>query len=52
MAGFHTTVLPYTRAGAIFQAGMAIGKLNGVMMPMTPKGLRVTRICSPARGEE
>ena len=51
LAGFHTTVLPYTRAGAIFQAGMAMGKLNGVITATTPTGLRVTRICSPARGE-
>ena len=28
-----------------------MGKLNGVMTPTTPTGLRVTRICSPARGE-
>ena len=51
LAGFHTTVLPYASAGAIFQAGMAIGKLNGVTTPTTPSGLRVTRICSPRRGE-
>ena len=51
LAGFHTTVLPYTSAGASFHAGIAMGKLNGVMTPTTPTGLRVTRICSPARGE-
>ena len=51
LAGFQTTVLPYTSAGAIFQAGMAMGKLKGVITPTTPIGLRVTRICSPARGE-
>ena len=54
LAGFHTTVLPYTSAGAIFHAGMAMGKLNGVMTPTTPTGLRVTRICSTRawRGED
>ncbi|SHU73441.1 Uncharacterised protein [Mycobacteroides abscessus subsp. abscessus] len=51
LAGFHSTALPYTNAGAIFQAGMAIGKLNGVITPTTPRGLRVTRMCSPRRGE-
>ena len=30
-AGFQTTVLPKARAGAIFQAGMAMGKFQGVM---------------------
>ena len=30
-AGLSTTVLPPTSAGAIFQAGMAIGKFHGVI---------------------
>ena len=32
-AGLMTTVLPQASAGAIFQAGIAIGKFHGVMMP-------------------
>ena len=40
LAGFHTTVLPATRAGIIFQAGMAMGKFHGVMRPATPIGSR------------
>src|SRR6266571_7027959 len=34
-AGLNTTVLPHARAGAIFQAGMAIGKFQGVIRPTT-----------------
>ena len=37
LAGFHTTVFPKTKAGAIFHAGMAIGKLNGVITATTPR---------------
>ena len=33
---------PWQSAGAIFQAGIAIGKFHGVMMPTTPTGSRVT----------
>ena len=33
-----TRVLPVTRAGAIFQAGMDIGKFHGVMIETTPRG--------------
>ena len=33
LAGFHTTVFPEARAGAIFHAGMRIGKFHGVMTP-------------------
>ena len=40
-AGLNTTVLPWQSAGAIFHAGMAIGKFHGVMMPTTPTGSRV-----------
>ena len=32
-AGFSTTVLPKAKAGAIFQAGMAMGKFHGVIRP-------------------
>ncbi len=38
--GLKTTVLPVTRAGIIFQHGMAIGKFHGVMIPATPTGSR------------
>ena len=38
-AGLNTTVLPYASAGAIFQAGMAIGKFHGVISPTTPTRL-------------
>ena len=31
-AGLNTTVLPYASAGAIFHAGIAIGKFHGVMI--------------------
>ena len=37
-AGLNTSVLPHMRAGAIFHAGMASGKFQGVMMATTPKG--------------
>jgi hypothetical protein len=41
-AGFKTTVLPQAKAGAIFHAGIATGKFQGVMRAHTPKGyLRV-----------
>ena len=49
--GFHTTALPYASAGAIFQAGIAIGKFQGVMSPTTPMGSRVTSIWTPGRSE-
>ncbi len=42
-AGFNTTVFPATSAGAIFQAGMALGKFHGVMRPTTPSGLRMVK---------
>ena len=38
--GLNTTVLPKHSAGAIFQAGMAIGKFHGVMMATTPSASR------------
>jgi hypothetical protein len=40
-AGLRTTVFPATRAGPIFQAGMAQGKFQGVINPTTPMGTRV-----------
>ena len=39
-AGLKTMVLPQIKAGAIFQAGMAMGKFHGVMIATTPKGRR------------
>ena len=39
--GLNTTVLPLTRAGIIFQHGIAIGKFQGVMIPATPIGSRI-----------
>src|SRR5215831_21021615 len=39
-AGLNTTQLPETNAGAIFQAGMAIGKFQGVTTATTPIGSR------------
>ncbi|MNK70032.1 hypothetical protein D3C87_894430 [compost metagenome] len=40
-AGLSTTQLPKASAGAIFQAGIAMGKFHGVMSPTTPTGSRV-----------
>jgi len=40
VAGFSTTVLPKASAGALFQAGMAIGKFQGVIRPTTPSASR------------
>ena len=39
-AGFSTTVLPQTSAGASFHDGIAIGKFHGVIAPTTPTGWR------------
>jgi hypothetical protein len=36
----NTTLFPQASAGKIFQVGIAIGKLNGVMIPHTPMGRR------------
>src|SRR4029077_16921106 len=38
LGGLMTTVLPATRAGIIFQHGIAIGKFQGVMIPAIPSG--------------
>ena len=40
-AGLTTTVLPQTRAGKSFQAGMSIGRFQGVTIPTTPTGSRI-----------
>ena len=47
LAGFQTTGLPATSAGAIFQTGIRIGKFHGVTMPTTPSGARTVRMVSP-----
>ena len=36
--GLRTTPLPASRAGKIFQDGMATGKFHGVIIPTTPTG--------------
>ena len=50
-AGLKTTVLPNASAGAIFHAGMAIGKFHGVITETTPIGSLVTVTSTPARTE-
>ncbi len=40
VAGFSTTVLPKASAGALFHAGIAIGKFHGVIRPKTPTASR------------
>ena len=47
LAGFQTTVLPVTSAGAIFQTGIRMGKFQGVMTPTTPRGDLTVRMVSP-----
>ncbi len=39
-AGLMITLFPHTSAGNIFQVGIASGKLNGVIRPVTPIGRR------------
>ena len=48
-AGLNTTVLPKASAGAIFQAGMAMGKFHGQIRPTTPSGSRVSITSTPGR---
>src|SRR5437763_16746433 len=50
-AGLSTTVLPQISAGASFQAGIALGKFQGVTRPTTPIGFRSANICTLARSE-
>src|SRR5437762_13426822 len=38
VAGLKTTVFPATSAGAMFQAGIATGKFQGVTQATTPNG--------------
>jgi type 1 glutamine amidotransferase len=37
-AGLRTTQFPAARAGASFQAAINIGKFQGMICPMTPRG--------------
>ena len=48
-AGLSTTVLPQISAGASFQAGMALGKFQGVIRPTTPMGLRRANMWTRSR---
>ena len=47
----NTTALPYASAGAIFHAGIASGKFQGVTIPTTPSGSRITSMSTPGRTE-
>ena len=38
LAGLTTVQLPAASAGAIFQAAISSGKLNGMICPTTPSG--------------
>ena len=42
-AGVHTTAFPQASAGAISSAGIVYGQFQGVITPMTPRGLRRSR---------
>jgi hypothetical protein len=46
-----TTVLPKASAGALFHAGIAIGKFQGVIRPKTPIGSRYVSTATPGRVE-
>ena len=46
LAGFQTTLLPQSRAGASFHAGICSGKFHGVMTPTVPTGRRMVRMTS------
>src|SRR5256886_11679277 len=48
-AGLSTTVLPQIKAGASFQAGIALGEFQGGIRPTTPLGLRMADIWERSR---
>ena len=50
-AGFNTTVLPQTSAGASFHAGIALGKFHGVISAATPSGRRNAKVWTRSRSE-
>ncbi len=47
----HHGKLPNASAGAVFQAGIAIGKFHGVMRPNTPTASRNVDASTPGRVE-
>ena len=49
--GLRTTALPAISAGAVFQAGMAMGKFQGVISPTTPSGRRSVWMTTRSRSE-
>src|SRR6266850_1571997 len=51
ISGLSTTVLPQINAGASFQAGIALGKFQGVIRPTTPMGLRMANMWTRSRSE-
>ena len=51
LAGFQITLLPKARAGAIFQAAVAMGKFQGVIIATTPIGSRRVSTSMPGRTE-
>ena len=50
-AGFHSTGLPHTIAGASFHAGIASGKFHGVISTVGPIARRRVRIATPGSSE-
>ena len=44
-AGFHTTALPHTSAGTMYQEGTATGKFPAVTIAATPTGVRNVNSC-------
>ncbi len=44
-AGFHTTALPHSSAGTMYQEGTATGKLPAVITTATPTGTRKVNSC-------
>ena len=44
-AGFHTIVLPDSKAGTMYQAGTATGKLPAVITATVPTGRRKVNSC-------
>ena len=44
-AGFHTTALPHSSAGTMYQDGTATGKFPAVITATTPTGLRNVNSC-------
>ena len=44
-AGFQTTALPHSSAGASYHDGTATGKFPAVTMAATPTGLRNVKSC-------